>query len=115
VITKRDIKVSFISIAVFALIFVLFNQYIDEAAAQRNSQFGQQQGNQSGKVQIDPGATYNVDSATESDVAAIQRELETMQKELQTITEEGSRRGRVICTLLLAHGNNYGLFYEETC
>ena len=55
--------------------------------------------NQSGKVQLDPaGATYAVDSATESDLVVMQRELETMQKELQTIAEAGSRRGNIICT-----------------
>ena len=116
-ITKRDIKVSFISIIVFTLCFILFNQGIDEAVAQKNKQFGQQpQTELSSQNNAQKAAILqNQQIATKGDIDTIQKELEVMQKELQTITQEGATRDQMICTLLQMNDRDFGRYYEKTC
>ena len=108
--TKRDIKVSFISITVFALYFILFNQGIDEAAAQKNKQIGQQPQTELVPLNIDQFSAIleNQQIATKGDIGA-------MQKELQTITQEGATRDQMICTLLQMNDRDFGRYYEKTC
>jgi hypothetical protein len=117
VITKRDIKVLFISIIVFTLCFILFNQGIDEAAAQKNKQLGQQTQTELLPLNIDQFTAIleNQQIATKGDVDAISKELEVMQKELQTITQEGATRDQIICTLLLKNNSDFGRYYEKKC
>ena len=120
-ITKRDIKVSITSITVFALCFILFNQGIDEAAAQKNKQIGQQPQTELVPLNIDQFTAIlesqleSQQIATKGDVEAIQKELEVMQKELQTITQEGATRDQMICTLLQMNDRDFGRYYEKTC
>jgi hypothetical protein len=117
VITKQNFKVSFISITVFALCFVLFNQGIDESAAQKNKQFGQQpQTELSSQNNAQKAAILQSQQiATKGDIDTIQKELEVMQKELQTITQEGATRDQIICTILLKNKLDIGHYYEKTC
>ena len=108
--TKRDIKVSFISITVFALCLILFNQGIDEAAAQKNKQIGRQPQTELVPLNIDQFSAIleNQQIATKGDVDARAKELEVRQKELQTITQEGATRDQIICTLLLKNNSDFG-------
>ena len=77
-ITKRDIKVSITSITVFALCFILFNQGIDEAAAQKNKQIGQQPQTELVPLNIDQFTAIleNQQIATKGDIGSMQKELE---------------------------------------
>ena len=93
-ITKRDFKVSFLTITIFACQLVLFNQDVDEAVAQRNTQMGQQ-------PQTEMMATESLpfSPATKGDVIDMQNELKRyIHMNLEKAMMEISRQNSIICT-----------------
>jgi hypothetical protein len=133
VLTKRDIKVSFISITVFALCFILFNQGIDEAAAYKNKQIGQQSQTELVPLNIDQFAAIleNQQIATKGDIGAMQKELETfmqvrirdeimdalgMNDKNSTLLSEITDQHHVICTRVVeSRGAGGPEEWESTC
>ena len=108
-ITKRDFKVSFLTITIFTLWLVLFNQDVDEAVAQRNIQMGQQSQTEMLAKESLPFAP-----ATKGDVIDMQNELtKIIHEKLARAMMEISRQNWIICKY--ANTDKKFAEYEESC